>query len=64
MGFNSGFKGLISPTLQLGGGKKNTHGPMVMVEQVCTNFSFPRAVGEDTVNTYWRDSDFFSNCRA
>jgi len=31
---------------------------------VWTNFSFPQAVGKDTVNTCWRDSDFFSNCRA
>jgi hypothetical protein len=31
---------------------------------VCTYVSFSRAVGEDTVNTWWRDFDFCSNCRA
>jgi len=28
-----------------------------MWNPLCTNFSFPQAVGEDMVNTYWRDSD-------
>ena len=52
----------------MGGGKKNTHGCLVIADHMCnplcTNLSFPRAVGEDTVNTWCRDSDFFSNCRA
>jgi hypothetical protein len=41
----------ISPKLQMGGGEENTHGPLVIVEHMwnplCTNFSFPQAVGED-----------------
>ena len=41
--------------LQMGGGK-NMHGCLVTVEHMwnphCTNFSFPQAVGEDTVNRF------------
>jgi hypothetical protein len=37
-----GCIGLISPTLQMGGGKKNTHGSLVMVEHMCAQtFPFP-----------------------
>jgi hypothetical protein len=50
----------------MGGGKKNTHGSLLIVEHMCnslhTNFLFPQAVGEDMVNICWRDSDFCSNC--
>ena len=35
-----------------------------MCNPLCTNFLFPQAVGEDMVNTCWRDSDFCSNCHA
>ena len=63
-----GMHWLNLPNATDGGGKKNTHGSLVMVEHVCnplcTNFSFPPAVGEDTVNTCWRDSDFCNNCLA
>jgi hypothetical protein len=60
----------ISPTLQMGGGKKNTRGyfSLVIGEHIwtplCTNFSFPKAAGEDTVNIYWKGSDFHINCRS
>jgi hypothetical protein len=46
--------------LQMGGGEENTHGSSLIVKHVwnplCTNFSFPQAVAEDTVNTCWRDT--------
>ena len=54
--------------LQVGCGKKKMHGSWVidghMWNSPCTNFSFPQAGGEDTVNTCWRDPDFCSNCHA
>jgi hypothetical protein len=54
--------------LQIGDGKKKVHGSWVIIEHewnpFCTNFSFPQAVGEDKVNRWWRDSDFFINCHA
>jgi len=54
--------------LQMGCSKKNMHGSWVIVEHMwnppCTNFSFPQAGGEHTVNTCWTDSDFYSNCHA
>ena len=54
--------------LQMGGGRKNMHGSLVIVEYAwnpfCTTFLFSKAVGEDMLNTGWRDSDFCSNCRA
>jgi len=38
------------------------HGSFVIVEYMwnpfCTTFCFSQAVGEDMVNTGWRDSDF------
>jgi len=44
----------FSPTPLMGVGK-NTRGSLVIVERVwnplCTNFSFPQAVGEDTIST-------------
>jgi hypothetical protein len=42
------------------GGGKNIHGSLGhehMWNPLCTNFSFPQVVGEDTVNSCWRDSD-------
>jgi hypothetical protein len=48
--------------LQMGGGKKNTHGSLVIVE--LANFSFSQAVGEDMVNACWRDSNFCGNRHA
>jgi len=58
----------ISALLQMGGGEKNSNGSLVIIEHVrnplCTNFSFPQALGEDMVNTCWRDSNFCSNCSA
>ena len=33
-----------------------------MWDPLCTNLSFPQAVGEGMVNICWRDSDFCSNC--
>jgi len=57
----------FSPKPHMGVGK-NTHGSLVIVEHLwnplCTNFSFPHAVGEDTISTSWRDSHCRSNCRA
>ena len=50
------------------GGGKNMCGPLVIAVHVCnphcTNFLFPQAVSEDTVNTCWRDSDVYSHFRA
>ena len=47
---------------------RKTRMTLVIVEHVwnplCTNLSFPQAVSEDTVNTFWKGSDFCSNCRA
>jgi hypothetical protein len=41
---------------------------LVIVEHVwnplCTNLSYSQAVSKDTVNTFWKGSDFCSNCRA
>jgi len=58
----------ISAMLQMGVGEKKLNGSLVIIEHVqnplCTHFSFPRALGEDTVNTCWRDSNFCSNCSA
>ena len=31
---------------------------------LCTNFSFPKAAGEDTVNICWKDSNFHNNYRS
>jgi hypothetical protein len=43
------------------GGSTNIHGSLghrwAHVESTCANFSFPQAVGEDTVNTCWTGSD-------
>jgi hypothetical protein len=54
--------------LQVGCGKKNMHGSLVIVEHVWnptgTNFSFPQGGGQDTVKICWGDSDFCSNCHA
>ena len=45
---------------------RTTHGSLFIVQHVCnplcTNFSFPPAVGEDMIHTCWRDSNFCSNC--
>jgi hypothetical protein len=44
----------IFPTLKMGHDKKNMHGSLVITEHVwnplCTNFSFPQAVGDDTAH--------------
>ena len=54
---------LISATLQMDGGKKNRRLVIeYMWNPLCTNSSFPQAVGEDAVNTYWRDSDLRTSC--
>ena len=59
---------LISPMLQMGGGKMNTHHSLIRVEHMwtalSTNFLFPQTVVEERVNTCWRDSNFCSNCHA
>jgi len=56
------------PKLQMGAGKKYTHGFLIIDEHVWnplrTKFSFPHAVGEGTVNTCWRDSGFCMNCHS
>ena len=58
----------ISPSWQIGGDKKNTHGYWVIIQHLwnplSTYFLVPQAVGEDMVNICWRDSDFCSNCHA
>ena len=58
----------ISVMLQMGGGEKNSNSSLVIIKHVrkplCTNFSFPQALSGDTVNTYWKDSNFCSNCSA
>jgi len=47
---------------------RRKHMALVFVEHVwnplCTNLSFTQAVGEDTVNTSWRDSYFCNKCCA
>jgi len=47
---------------------RTTRGSLLIFQHVwnplCTNFSFPQAVGEDMTHTCWRDSNFCSNCRA
>ena len=59
---------LISPMLQMGCGKMNTHCFLIRDEHIwnalSTNFLFPQTVDEKRVNTCWRDSNFCSNCHA
>jgi hypothetical protein len=56
----------ISPMLLMGSGKNNMHGSLVIVEHIwnplCEKFWSPQAVGENTVNTYGRDSNFCRKC--
>jgi hypothetical protein len=61
------YTAFTSPTSHMVG-VRNTHDPLVFIEHIwnplCTNFSFPLAVCEDTIITYWRDSHCRRNCCA
>ena len=58
----------LSPVTQMGGGKKNMHDSLGIVEHMWnppfTTCFFPQAAGKNTANACWRDSDFCSNCHA
>jgi len=47
--------------------QENMLGSLVIVghlwNPLCSNLSFPQAVSDDAVNTFWNGSDFSSNCR-